>query len=310
MATYVPYKNRPEWADITPIPQNDGPAPVVRIAYTKEFEETMGYLRAIMFKDERSERALELTAAAIELNAAHYTCWHFRRLVLAALGSDLEAELDYVAEVAAESPKNYQVWYHRQAVVEMWGSAVKELGFTARVLDEDAKNYHCWAHRQWAIMTFDLFADELEYVERLLNEDVRNNSAWNQRYFTVTRGGKCPWTRELVDAEVAFAWSKIRTAPNNEAAWNYLDGVLENQTAAAFPADFAAVRTQVDEFLAAFVVCVPARSFLVRMCSLSGVRADLERAVVLCTELGESLDTIRTKYWAHRKGQLLARLAA
>jgi protein farnesyltransferase/geranylgeranyltransferase type-1 subunit alpha len=29
----VPYSDRPEWDDVTPIKQDDGPDPIVRIAY-------------------------------------------------------------------------------------------------------------------------------------------------------------------------------------------------------------------------------------------------------------------------------------
>ena len=69
----VPLRERPEWSDVTPVPQDDGPNPVVPIDYKPEFVETMDYFRAIYVADERSSRALNLTAEAISFNPGNYT---------------------------------------------------------------------------------------------------------------------------------------------------------------------------------------------------------------------------------------------
>ena len=72
------YSDSEVWADITPIAQDDGgPNPLAAIAYTEEYSEAMSYLRAVMAKDERSERVLGLTEDIIRLNPAHYTVWYY-----------------------------------------------------------------------------------------------------------------------------------------------------------------------------------------------------------------------------------------
>ena len=69
----LPLSQNPEWADVTPIPQDDGPNPVVPIAYKPEFIETMDYFRAVYKANEFSPRALQLTHQAILLNPGNYT---------------------------------------------------------------------------------------------------------------------------------------------------------------------------------------------------------------------------------------------
>jgi protein farnesyltransferase/geranylgeranyltransferase type-1 subunit alpha len=69
------YQEDPDWEDIIPIPQDDGDRPLAQIAYTEEYAEAMSYLRAIMAKEEYSERALKITEHITEMNPAHYTVW-------------------------------------------------------------------------------------------------------------------------------------------------------------------------------------------------------------------------------------------
>ncbi|RUP48056.1 hypothetical protein BC936DRAFT_145011 [Jimgerdemannia flammicorona] len=76
---FVPYNKRPEWQDITPIPQDDGPNPLVLIAYSSDYTDAMNYFRAISSKNELSERALDLTTQIIGMNPAHYTIWYVRK---------------------------------------------------------------------------------------------------------------------------------------------------------------------------------------------------------------------------------------
>ena len=70
------YEGTEEWADVVPIAQNDGgPNSLAAIAYTEEYSEAMSYLRAVMAKNEMSQRVLDLTEHIISMNPAHYTVW-------------------------------------------------------------------------------------------------------------------------------------------------------------------------------------------------------------------------------------------
>lgn len=109
---YVFYKDRKDWADVKPIEEDSVRRKVLNIAYSEEFLDAMGYLRAIMMKDERSSRAFELTDSALQLNPANYTAWEYRRRILTSIGSDLSAELRYTSKMIQSNPKNYQVFTH------------------------------------------------------------------------------------------------------------------------------------------------------------------------------------------------------
>jgi len=297
MDKYTPFAQRVEYNDLEPIPQDDGPFPVCPIAYSPQFIDTMNYFRAVLQKDERSERALKITEEVIELNAANYTAWYFRRLILQALNKNLENELSYVEELAKDNPKNYQIWYHRRWLVEQLKDPSKEIQFTAEILAEDAKNYHAWSHRQWILKEFKLWNKELDYVNELLTTDVRNNSAWNHRYFLFRH--TLGYSAVVKGTEIMYTIEKIKKAPSNESAWNYLTGLMKGD----LYADFPAIETFCKEHEHSWILCPHLFSTLVDICEQAGGAENIEKAKKYCDELVK-IDEIHSKLWIWRKKQL------
>lgn len=202
IARQIPYHADPKWADIIPLPQDDGgPNPLSAIAYTEEYTDAMDYLRAVMAKDEHSERVLELTAHLVGMNAAHYTVWLYRAQTLFSLDSDLRAEIQWLNNIALLNLKNYQIWHHRQLLMERLGDPTGEREFIMEMFEEDSKNYHVWSYRQWLVRKYNLWDTEMPDVDELLRKDVRNNSAWNHRFF-ILFARDTPPSQETIDKEI------------------------------------------------------------------------------------------------------------
>jgi len=291
---YVPFSKRPAFVDVTPVPQDDGPFPVCPINYAAEYRETLDYFRALIQTNEVSERALEVTAEVVELNAAHYTAWQWRRDLLLALKSPLPLELEFVTDATRSNPKNYQVWFHRRWLVAQLRDATAELDFTAEMLAQDAKNYHAWTHRQWVLKEFNLWAEEAAFVDSELTKDVRNNSAWNQRHFLLALAVPPPHARGD-EGELDWALPWLNKAPNNESAWNYVAALRGPDLRARLEAFCRTMRSR-------WPSCAPLVATLVDLCEDRGAKAE---AAELAQVLQGGLDDVHAKYWAWRKEQLL-----
>ncbi|XP_075559211.1 farnesyl transferase alpha [Dermacentor variabilis] len=290
---WVFYRDRPDWKDVMPVPQDDGDHPVVRIAYSEQFRDVFDYFRAVLRSNERSERALELVTDAASVNPSNYTVWHYRRLLLKDLGVDLRSELNYIHGVIEDNPKNYQVWHHRRVVVEWLQDGSGEKAFTEGILDLDAKNYHAWQHRQWALAEFGLWDRELDFTTQLLSNDVRNNSAWNQRFFVISQ--TVGFTEEVVERECGYVMECICKAPHNESPWNYLRGVIDAAGGAERPEvrDFCE-RLYKDGCRVAYLLTFMVDSLAGR---LEAEPELLGLALELCQTLAHKQDVIRCQYW-------------
>lgn len=250
-----------DWSDLGNLDQYDYPilVPLAQIAYSADYKLATTLVHAVMQKKEISKRALDLTAAVIEMNPAHYTLWDYRLTILKKIGSDPEVILPtrrlvksigenndviiedgpWLDEITLNTPKNYQCWNYRQ-YLEIIGNEDYyrgELLIVKYVLEDDSKNFHAWSHLKWVTSRLIEFLPQffkesnfLKLSEQFIAQDVRNNSAWNYRFFlnstdsvraTALRASSSPEFQQ----ELEFVKSHINIAPQNESAWNYLRGL-------------------------------------------------------------------------------------
>jgi protein farnesyltransferase/geranylgeranyltransferase type-1 subunit alpha len=286
----------------------------------------MGYLRAVMSTKEYSPRVLALTEHIISLNPAHYTVWLFRASTLFALSYPIPSELLWVNAIALENQKNYQIWHHRQLLIDnlyptLSPSGLKDLEnsereFMMQMFAMDAKNYHVWSYRSYLCRKLNMWNEtELRSIETLLQRDIRNNSAWSQRFFVVffdpaytTPGSKATEydakiPGEIIDRELEYAKAATFQAPQNPSPWNYIRGVLrkggrEMGSLEGFAGEFVRLAEGEGE---EDVRSSHALDFLAEVWSLKGEVGKADEALRL---LGDRYDRIRKNYWDWRRGML------
>ncbi|EKD14130.1 protein farnesyltransferase/geranylgeranyltransferase type I alpha subunit [Drepanopeziza brunnea f. sp. 'multigermtubi' MB_m1] len=308
------YESDPKWDDVVPLAQDDGEGALAAIAYTDEYAEGNNGLPP----------------------RPHYTVWLYRASTLFALASPLEEELDWLNQVALDNQKNYQIWHHRQLLIDHLYTRIasdaaaiarladSEVSFMSQMFHEDAKNYHVWSYRQYLVRKLDLFNEkELESTHDLLRTDVRNNSAWSHRFFVVFSDPKictpgCPATQpdpripdEIIERELEVAKAATYDTPQNQSPWNYLRGVLRKggrslasqerfaETFVRLPA--AGGEGDEAEAEEEYVRSSHALDLLADVWGEMGEVAKADRVLVL---LGDKYDRIRKNYWDWRRSLL------
>lgn len=306
------YAEDPAWSDIVPLPTDEGgPNPLAAIAYSNEYEECMSYLRAVMAVNEFSPRVLDLTEDLIAMNPAHYTVWLYRAKCLLALDADLHTELAWLNETALAHQKNYQIWHHRNMIVDKLDTCEHEQDFVEQMLEKDSKNYHVWCYRQWLVRRFGLWEKgELEFTEKMLVKDVRNNSAWNHRWYAVNgreaEGVLGVADPEIRSREVHFAQDAIRRAPRNQSPWNYLRAIVRKTGMAVdHLKGFVEEYAQVDE--AGGTETVKSNDALEMLVEILVNEKQAEgkvKANHALDLLASRYDPIRKNYWEYKRGIL------
>jgi len=283
-----------------------------------------------MAAKEYSPRVLKLAEHIITLNPAHYTVWLYRASTIFALDLSIHEELEWVNEIALENEKNYQIWHHRQLLIDhlypsiasdpaaLSALANSERNFMTLMFNADSKNYHVWSYRAYLVKKLDLFDSnyELESIEAMIRTDVRNNSAWSHRFFLIfsnpsysTPGSKAtepdPAIPDMIlDREIEYAKAATFEAPQNQSPWNYLSGVLKKggrslSTLTCFAEEFV----KIDDGKEEDVKSSHALDFLADAWAEEGKVEIADKALRL---LGDKYDRVRKNYWDWKRGLLKA----
>ncbi|KAL5604184.1 hypothetical protein BROUX41_002165 [Berkeleyomyces rouxiae] len=319
-----------EWEDVPPIPATEPEGSLAAIAFPPKYAEAASYLRIVMANNEMSERAFRLTAHIIEMNPAHYTVWLYRFRIMEALKLPFDNEIEWLNDVSLQHLKNYQIWHHRQLLVDAHYPTIagdkskisplvrSETQFIGKMLVADAKNYHVWSYRQWLVRRLGMWdISELLATQNYIEEDLRNNSAWSHRFFLVfsdpaASSGEAVHATEadpkvphaIIERELKYAREKIQLAPQNQSPWNYLKGVLAKagrgiETEKAFVETFVRKVGEGDDD--EVVLSTHALDLLADIHVAEGEKA---KAAVCLERLSEKWDPIRAGYWKLRKQQL------
>ncbi|XP_075264721.1 uncharacterized protein LOC142356822 [Convolutriloba macropyga] len=308
---------QPQWQALksTPIPVEQ--VAVAAPAYTLRYRDMLGLLKCVQASGEKSRRVLDLTAGLISVNAASYTAWDLRWRCLCKLVEDegpelLDAELDYMQDIANVNAKNYQLWNHRRKCALLIGEKGKEaeLDFTAEVLVDDAKNYHAWSHRQAIVTAFGLWEKEEHYTRTAITLDVRNNSAWSQRMYVLMN-------RPSSDGDIAALRAReveevvlpaVLLAPGNPSPYNFLRGLYSELAPASPLCGDGNVLKVAEAALSKDKSCVPATElladFFVDLATAGGVGATAAKQALGLFSALEVMDPIRAGYWLHRRTEV------
>lgn len=288
----------------------------------------MSYLRAVMAVEECSPRCLRLTEHVISMNPAHYTVWLYRFKILTALKLSIPEEITWLNKVALANLKNYQIWNHRQLLVDYYYPTIQEnefavrafgrseIAFMSNMFEEDAKNYHVWTYRQFLVRKLSLWIpSELGSTQNLIEEDVRNNSAWSHRFYLVfsdpaaSTPGSGPTEHDpnvpeaIINREIGYAQEKIALTPQNQSPWNYLIGVL---------AKSGRKLSTVQEFTEQYVSDlgdedkedVRSSHALDLLAKIYHENGENDKAELCLRRLSEKWDPVREGYWQYRIEQL------
>jgi protein farnesyltransferase/geranylgeranyltransferase type-1 subunit alpha len=276
---------------------------VCQIQYKPEFRIAFGYFRALLAsareREEVSERALRLTELCASLNPANYTVWQHRRyllsrldffgrreeearsssggvggspenarkMLMAAVRRTVAYEMGLAERLGGDNPKNFQIWYHRRAVLEAALDRLANRRLPRRRRHEqehlasssssslevernkdDGVEDDDDVVEEGQVLAAALLRLELEYVAAVIHSDGKNYHAWTHRQWVLkaresvfhsvssfaATGSASSRYDVLWETELEYAARLIEKDGRNNSAWNHRWFVISCMAAANY----------------------------------------------------------------------------
>lgn len=208
-----------------------GDEEVAVIEYSRGYRVAMDVFGRLWRKKEYSEESLGVTTLVLWINSSHYQAWIYRRDILNNLEGKYpdiwNMELEWVRGKSLECLKNYQIWHHRQIVVEKTDPDMdEELDCLDGVLSRDFKNHHLWMYRIWLVnrCNGEIVESEMKRSNRWILMDPFNNSFWSYRYFLIEKLGS---PRDMIRDEIRRCEDLLGKYPMNQSVVNFMEGMVE-----------------------------------------------------------------------------------
>ena len=128
----------------------------------------------------------------------------------------------WLNRIALAHQKNYQIWHHRQMLLDRIDDPAGEIAFINRMLKGDAKNYHVWSYRQWLIRRFGLWTSIQDNgrtdpeMQAPSDDDDSDDDEDAQPSTSSVRADVAPRSSELEETAL-FIDADVR----NNSAWNH-----------------------------------------------------------------------------------------
>jgi protein farnesyltransferase/geranylgeranyltransferase type-1 subunit alpha len=137
----------------------------------------------------------------------------------------LNTELLWTATLGGDNPKNYQIWYHRRALLEHYAAAYSS---SSNQEEEDKHKEHKehYHHDHWISIT-DIGTSELDYIGTVLHVDGKNYHAWSHRQWVVgniiatTMNSSNSNSSSIWSAEMEYTTRLLEIDVRNNSAWNH-----------------------------------------------------------------------------------------